>query len=128
MSTLEPKTIVTAADPTKFVTGAVPYGADGVPYDDTVSAPVVQPKSATITPAQFSVGTAVAQLFSVNPSAADRLISCTTADIFIGGPAVTATTGFRIQKDMAPVRLPASVGEIYAITASGTATVYVMEQ
>jgi len=100
----------------------------GEPYDPTVSAPVELPKSTTITTAQVSVGTSATLLFNLNADATDRMLRCITADIFIGPAAVTSSTGFLIKAAAEPVRLPAAVGEIYGITASGTATVYTFEQ
>ena len=103
----------------------------GLPYDPTIAAPVVQPKSATITPSQTSVGTTAVKLFNLNASAADRLVRCITVDMFIGPATVTAsgaTGGFLVKAGSEPIRLPASVGEVYGITASGTATAYTLEQ
>ena len=102
----------------------------GEPYDPTLAAPVVLPKSTTFVTAQTSVGPTAGgtKLFNLNPNAVDRLVRCITQDMYIGPNGVTAGTGFLIKKDEPPIRWPASVGEVYGITATGSATAFTFEQ
>ncbi|WP_425065133.1 hypothetical protein [Reyranella sp.] len=102
----------------------------GERYDPTAPVSVVLPKSTTFVTAQTSVGTTLGgtKLFNLNGNAVDRLVRCITQDMYIGPVGVTALTGFLIKKDEPPIRWPASVGEVYGITATGTATAFTFEE
>ncbi len=131
--------VVDATETAGIDQNAVPFGSasnpqafnpvdpTGTPYDETISAPVVLPKSATAVTAQLPVSTTAVKLFNTNSAATDRKIRCITADIFVGPAGVTAATGFLVKAAEASVSLPSLVGELWAITASGTATVYTLE-
>lgn len=53
-------------------------------------------------------------------------VAPTVADVFVGGAGVTAGTGYKVTAGTV-LELPLEPGErLYGITASGTATVYVL--
>jgi len=92
------------------------------------STPIVLPKSRVLVTSRIIVSGTVVKVFDSNSRSVDRQIRCVGVDIFIGDTGVAVLTGFLVRALEGPVRLSASVGEVYAITAGSTATVFVFDQ
>ena len=74
---------------------------------------------------QVSVSTTATLIGTFEGNQSGVLVS-TTESIYLGGPNVTAGTGFPITSDATPITVPTNAGvncELYAIADSTTATV-----
>ncbi|WP_343598885.1 hypothetical protein [Mycobacterium sp.] len=75
---------------------------------------------------QVSVGTTATLVCAIGQTPDnDGVLVASSAACFIGGPAVTAATGFPLQANT-PVTVPTTAAEtleLYAVVSSGTATV-----
>ncbi|GBE65861.1 hypothetical protein MFM001_23230 [Mycobacterium sp. MFM001] len=78
-----------------------------------------------ISTGQVSVGTTPTKLFTSGPAPISRALVYSSAAAFIGGSAVTSTTGLPIPATTL-VEVPLTGAEddaVYAVVGSGTATV-----
>jgi hypothetical protein len=77
---------------------------------------------------QTSVTTSAVAICSLNANRTSIKIRVDGADAYLGASGVTAATGFLVQNGKSfLLEAPTFTGIVYAITASGTATVYISE-
>lgn len=75
---------------------------------------------------QVSVTTSAVSVVPVDNVSQDVALHCGSGAVFIGGVEVTDATGYKLDNGD-KLRLTIREGEqIYAITASGTATLYIL--
>lgn len=80
----------------------------------------------TYTSSQVTVSTTAARLDS--GSSARTLLVRAVADVFIGGPSVTAATGVKVKAGEDFADDMTGPDGLYAVTATGTALCYVLQK
>lgn len=146
MATLEPKTVIITADPTKFAVGVVQYGADsegnvaaigadfpnpvnvaqvgGVAVDNSEPAAVTPAPFTTPITTQVAMSTTIAPIVAADAARRRLFVSCASA-MFIGPSGITATTGLLLPANIL-FEVPTPTAALYGITASGTPSVTVL--
>jgi hypothetical protein len=77
---------------------------------------------------QKTVTVTESSLISINTDRKALKLKVTGADIYIGETGLSASDGFLIEQGIVfNLSVPTTTAEIFALTASGTATVYVSE-
>jgi hypothetical protein len=76
--------------------------------------------------AQHIVGTTAIKLDSTNGAPHEVHIHCASGSIYIDGSGVTSSTGYRMDNGDKLTLLLLTNEELWAVTSSGTSTVYVL--